>query len=105
MDIKGLTNKKGKFTEAEIAFVVEEGAKWGIEPPQNRNCKDCWRDMAIRIACAMREARPTSHRLRDFAARDGVLFKGRVITPANIDDEWEWMQANGFPKQLLEDED
>ena len=104
MDIKTLTEKKGRFSKAEIAFVIEEGAKYGIEPPKKTGCVNCWRDMAIQIALAMREANPvnTSHRLRGNAARDGVFFQGRYISNDNIDDNWEWMEANGFPKQLLE---
>lgn len=106
MDITKLTEKKGRFSKAEIAFIIEEGAKFGITPPKKTGCVNCWRDMAIQIALAMREANPTeqAHRLRGNAARDGVFFMGRYISNDNIDDNWEWMEANGFPQQLLADD-
>lgn len=106
MDITKLTEKKGRFSKAEIAFIIEEGEKFGITPPKKTSCVNCWRDMAIQIALAMREANPTekAHRLRGNAARDGVFFKGRYISNDNIDENWEWMQDNRFPQQLLADD-
>ena len=101
MDIEKLTNKKGKFTKAEKDWLVEEGAKHGIEPPKDTKCPDCWRDMAIRVAVAMRPKR-TGRRLWGMAAQNGVVFKGRTITNATLDDATlEWMLANGFPDYLL----
>lgn len=104
MDIKKLIDKK-KYTKADKDFLVAEGAKYGIEPPKKDSCPDCWRDMAIRIAVAMKpQAAATSRRLRGNAARNGVIFKGRLITNATLDEETlAWMDANGFPQQLLED--
>jgi len=105
MEIKELIKKKGKFSQAEIDFIIAEGAKYGIMPPKRTGCVNCWRDMAIEVAYAMRQAdpKPKAHRLRGDAARHGVVFRGRIITNDTIDDDWEWMQSNGFPKQLLED--
>lgn len=107
MEIKDLINKKGKFSKAEIDFIIAEGAKVGVLPPKRTGCVNCWRDMAIEVAYALRQANPTpkAHRLRGAAAREGVRFKGRIVTNDTIDDDWDWMQANGFPKQLLDDED
>lgn len=107
MEIKELINKKGKFSQAEIDFIIAEGAKVGVLPPKRTGCVNCWRDMAIEVAYAQRQANPTAkkHRLRGAAAREGVRFKGRIVTNDTIEDDWEWMSANGFPKQLLEDED
>lgn len=101
MDIKRLTTKKGKFTKAEKEFLLAEGAKAGIEPPVNTSCPDCWRDMAIRIHIAQ-APKGDGVRLRGMAARNGVLFKGRVITNPLDAETLAWMEANGFPKQLLE---
>jgi hypothetical protein len=105
MEIKDLINKKGKFSQAEIDYLIAEGAKVGVMPPKKTKCVNCWRDMAIEIAYAQRQLNPTpkAHRLRGAAARNGVVFKGRTITNDTIDEDWEWMMANGFPKQLLED--
>lgn len=107
MEIKELINKKGKYSQAEIDFIVAEGAKVGVMPPKNKGCVNCWRDMAIEVAYAQRQADPTAkpkaHRLRGAAAREGVLFNGRIVTNDTIDDDWDWMMANNFPKQLLED--
>lgn len=101
MDIKRLTTKKGKFTKAEKEFLLAEGAKVGIEPPVNTACPDCWRDMAIRVLIAQ-APKGEGVRLRGMAARNGVLFKGRVITNPLDAETLAWMEANGFPKQLLE---
>lgn len=105
MEIKDLINKKGKFSQAEIDYLIAEGAKVGVMPPKKTKCVNCWRDMAIEIAYEQRKANPTpkAHRLRGAAARNGVIFKGRTITNDTIDDDWDWMMTNGFPKQLLED--
>ena len=101
MDIKRLTTKKGKFTKAEKEFLLAEGAKVGVEPPVNTACPDCWRDMAIRVLIAQ-APKGEGVRLRGMAARNGVLFKGRVITNPLDEETLAWMEANGFPKQLLE---
>lgn len=106
MDIKSLIEKKGRYSKTEIDYIIAEGAKVGVLPPKNTKCTNCWRDMAIEVAYAQRAANPVrkAHRLRGAAARDGVVFKGRVITNDTIDDEtWAWMQENNFPKQLLDD--
>lgn len=106
MEIKDLIEKKGRYSKEEIAFIIAEGEKVGVKPPKKTNCVNCWRDMAIEVAYMQRKANPVkkAHRMRGNAARDGVVFKGRIITNDNIDDNWEWMQSNGFPAQLLEDE-
>lgn len=106
MEIKDLIEKKGRYSKEEIAFIIAEGEKVGVKPPKKTSCVNCWRDMAIEVAYLQRQANPVkkAHRMRGNAARDGVVFKGRPITNDNIDDNWEWMQANGFPAQLLEDE-
>mgnify|MGYP007022357832 CR=1 FL=1 len=101
MEIKRLTTKKGKFTQAEKEYLITEGAKVGIEPPTNTACPDCWRDMAIRI-CIATAPKPEGVRLRGMAARNGVRFKGRIITNPLDADTLAWMEANGFPSQLLE---
>lgn len=105
MELKEIINKKGRFSKAEIDFIVAEGAKVGVMPPKKTACVNCWRDMAVEVLYAQRQANPAkkAHRLRGAAARDGVRFKGRIITNDTIDDDWEWMMANGFPQQLLED--
>lgn len=104
-EIKRLIEKKGRFSKAEIDFIIAEGEKWGVKPHEKTSCSNCWRDMAIEIAYNMRKDTPKKHALRGDAARDGVIFKGRLICAANIEENWEWMEANGFPKQLLQDED
>ena len=43
MEIKDLINKKGKFSKAEIDYLIAEGAKVGVMPPKNRKCSNCWR--------------------------------------------------------------
>ena len=104
MDIKRLTEKKGKFGKAEKEWLVAKGAEYGIPEPQNVNCPDCWRDMAIQVAAAMRP-KDNGVRLRGAAATDGVIFKGRLITNPLDADTLAWMRDNGFPEQLLTDED
>lgn len=106
MEIRTLIEKKGRYSKAEIAFIVEEGAKVGVQPPKKTSCVNCWRDMAIEVAYRQRQAdpKPKAHRLRGAAAREGVVFKGRLITNDTIDDEtWAWMTDNDFPKSLLAD--
>lgn len=107
MEIKDLIEKKGRFSKEEIAFVIAEGAKVGVMPPEKTNCVNCWRDMAIEVAYAQRKSEQpkAARRFRDGsrAERHGVTFKGRLITNDNIEDLWDWMQANGFPNNLLED--
>lgn len=105
MDLKRLTEKKGKFTKTEKEWLVEQGAIYGVPEPANTNCPDCWRDMAIRVAVAMRpkEAK-NGTRLKGMAADNGVIFKGRLITNDILDDALlSWMRDNGFPEKLLED--
>ena len=102
MDIKKLTNKKGKPTDEEKAFLVEEGAKYGIEPPTREDCPDCWRDMAIQIAVAMQPKHQGGTRLRN---KNGVLFKGRVIINPLDEETLAWLRENEFPETLLTDED
>ena len=101
MDIKTLTTKKGSFSKAEKEFLLSEGSKYGIEAPTNTRCPDCWRDMAVQIAVAMRP-QCEGVRLRGAAAVNGVLFLGRLITNPLDEDTLAWMKANGFPAQLLE---
>lgn len=107
MELKEIINKKGRFSKAEIDFIVAEGAKVGVMPPKKTACVNCWRDMAIEVLYAQRQAdpKPKAHRFRvgSSAERNGVVFKGRIVTNDTIDDDWEWMTANGFPQQLLED--
>lgn len=101
MDIKTIINKK-KLTKADKEWLVEEGAKYGVEPPTNEACPDCWRDMAVQILAAMNaESKPKGIQLRGAAATDGVIFKGRLITNPLDAETLEWMEANGFPQQLL----
>lgn len=102
MDIKTLTEKKGRFSKAEIDFIIAEGAKFGIMPPQKTSCVNCWRDMAIEIALAMRPHRKGLHFKGQLGAH-GVSHRGRIITDADLDDPdtLEWMEENDFPKYLL----
>lgn len=103
MEIEKLKNKKGKFSKAEIDFIIAEGAKYGINPPERTDCPDCWRDMAIQVAIASRPA-PKGRRLWGRAAEHGVTFKGRLITNADLDEETlKWLDDNGFPQYLLRD--
>lgn len=105
MEIKKLIEKKGRFSKADIAFLIAEGERWGVRPPQKTSCSNCWRDMAIEIAYKMRQGEtPKGVRLRGAAARDGVIFKGRLIVNPLDDETLAWMEANNFPKQLLEGE-
>ena len=101
MDIKALIDKKSKFTKAQKEFLVNEGAKYGIEPPQRTGCPDCWRDMAVQIYAAM-TPKPKGIRLRGAAARDGVIFMGRLLVNPLDAETLAWMEANNFPKHLLE---
>ena len=109
MDLKELIEKKGRFSKEEIAYIIAEGEKWGVQPPKKTSCVNCWRDMAIEICYKMRQAEKGKNprRFRDGSAaeRDGVVFKGRIITNDNIGEAWDWMQANGFPQSLLHHED
>lgn len=104
-EIIRLTNKKGRFSQSEIDFIIAEGAKYGIMPPKKTSCVNCWRDMAIEVAIAMRP-KTKGRRLWGDAAKNGVIFKGKLITNAIIDDELlEWMDKEGFPQYLLRNED
>lgn len=103
MDIKELIDKKGRYSREEKEYLVAEGERFGIEPPKDNACSNCWRDMAIQVAVAMKPKAETLRRLRGNAARDGVVFKGRLITNATLDAELlKWMEENDFPEQLLE---
>ena len=109
MELKELIEKKGRFSKDEIDYIIAEGAKFGIMPPKRTKCQNCWRDMAIEVAYAQREAKknkPRGRHLRGSAARHGVLFRGRLITNETLTpDLLRWMDENGFPKTLLIDED
>lgn len=106
MSIKELIEKKGRYSKEEIAFIVAEGERWGVEPPKSTRCVNCWRDMAIEIAYAMRP-RKKGLRFKGTLGTHGVTHKGRTVTDADLDDTatLEWMEANGFPKYLLTNED
>lgn len=101
MEVQKLTTKK-RLTQADKDYLLAEGEKYGIEPPTNTKCPDCWRDMAIRITVAMRP-KVKGTRLRGNAARDGVVFKGRLITNPIDAETLAWMRDNNFPEQLLTD--
>lgn len=80
--------------------------KYGIDKPAKTSCKSCWRDAAI---MALREAKKGVEtdeglpKLRGNAAINGVWHKGRFVSNETMTREMaEWMDANGFPKQLLE---
>lgn len=109
MDLKTLIEKKGRYSKEEIAYIIAEGEKVGVQPPKKTSCVNCWRDMAIEVAYLQRKADPTkpARHFRDGSAaeRDGVVFNGRLITNDNIGELWDWMQANGFPQSLLNHED
>ena len=100
MDVKTLTTKNGKFTKAEKEFLISEGAKYGIAEPTNKDCPDCWRDMAVQIAVAM-APKCKGTRLRGAAAVNGVLFLGRLIINPLDEETLAWMRENNFPEQLL----
>lgn len=105
MDLRKLIEKKGRYSKAEIDYIIAEGEKVGVVPPKKTGCVNCWRDMAIEIMYAQRQANPErkTRRLRGDAAIYGVIHKGRLITNDTIDDEtWAWMKANNFPETLLE---
>lgn len=104
MDIKELTTKKGKWSKAQKEYLIAESAKYGIEPPTNTGCPDCWRDMAIQVYVAM-TPKAKGVRLRGAAATDGVIFKGRLILNPLDAETLQWMRDNGFPEQLLEGQD
>lgn len=105
MEIRALIEKRGKYSQAEIDYIIAEGAKVGVMPPKRRGCSNCWRDMAIEIAYAQRQAKPKGTRLRGNAARDGVVFMGRVIVNPIDPETLAWMRANGFPEHLLTDKE
>lgn len=107
MELRKLIDKKGRFSKEEIDFIIAEGAKVGVKPPKKTKCQNCWRDMAIEILYVQRAADPnrpkSPRRFRDGsdAERHGVVFMGRTITNDNIGENWDWMTENGFPRQLL----
>lgn len=103
MEIKDLINKKGKLNKAQKEFLIEKGAEYGIDPPKNTSCPDCWRDMAMQIYAAMAPKQHKGVHLRGAAATDGVFFKGRLIVNPLDAETLAWMRENGFPEQLLED--
>lgn len=109
MDLKELIEKKGRYSKEEIAYIIAEGEKWGVQPPKKTSCVNCWRDMAIETLyqqrTASKEKNPRRFRDGSAAEREGVVFKGRIITNDNIVELWDWMQANGFPQSLLHHED
>lgn len=104
MDLKILTEKKGRFSKEEKDYLVELGARHGVEPPKEGACGECWRDMAIQLWVATHPAGKGT-RLRGDAARDGVVFKDRIIVNPLDEETLAWMRDNGFPPQLLTDED
>lgn len=105
-EIIRLSNKKGRFSQSEIDFIIAEGAKVGVMPPKNTRCVNCWRDMAIEVAYAMRPKKK-GLRLKGNLGVHGVIHKGRTITDKDLDDPetLKWIEDNGFPKYLLTDED
>ena len=93
------------FTAEQKRQLSELLEQYGIDKPTKKSCPNCWRDAAI---LALRKAKgdkpidPTLPRLRGNSA-DGVIFKGRLVSNANMTRELaDWMEANGFPKQLIE---
>lgn len=107
-DIEVLQRLAGlnSYKAADKAELVPLLEKYGIEKPAKTSCKSCWRDAAI---MALREAKKgvktdkSLPRLRGNAAINGVWHKGRFVSNETMTREMaEWMEANGFPRQLLE---
>lgn len=102
--VRKIAERRGKISDKDIDFLVAEGAKYGVEKPERTDCPDCWRDMAIRIAVAMRP-QTKGRRLWGAAAESGVWFKGRLVTNPIDEETLRWLEEKGFPKHLLRDED
>lgn len=107
-DIEVLQRLAGldSYKAADKAELVPLLEKYGVDKPTKTSCKSCWRDAAI---MALREAKKGVEtdeglpRLRGNAAINGVWHKGRYVSNETMTREMaEWMEANGFPKQLLE---
>ena len=111
IDIDKLTSlceKKDEWSDDEKAMLKGWLVEAGVEVPKKTKCKNCWRDAAILLACRLKGESGgdcNGFRLRGTAAKNGVLWLGRLVSPATIDDDLiAWLKQTGFPKHHYDED-
>lgn len=104
--LRQLAEKTKKWTKADKEFLLPILAELGIEAPTKTSCPSCWRDCAILAVVKVNgnEAKTVNgFRLKGTAATRGVLWMGRLVSPATLDaDMVKWLIDTGFPRHQYE---
>jgi anaerobic selenocysteine-containing dehydrogenase len=104
--LRQLAEKTNKWTKADKEFMLPILAELGIEAPTKSNCPSCWRDAAILAVVKVNGNKAKTvngFRLKGTAATRGVLWMGRLVSPATLDaDMVKWLIDTGFPRHQYE---
>ena len=104
--LRQLAEKTKKWTKADKEFLLPILEELGIEAPTKTSCPSCWRDAAIMAVVKVNgnEAKAVNgFRLKGTAATHGVLWMGRLVSPATLDaDMVKWLIDTRFPCQQYE---
>ena len=106
--LRQLAEKTKKWTKADKEFLLPILEELGIEAPTKTSCPSCWRDAAIMAVVKVNgnEAKAVNgFRLKGTAATHGVLWMGRLVSPATLDaDMVRWLIDTRFPQNLWTNE-
>lgn len=104
--LRQLAEKTKKWTKADKEFMLPILAELGIEAPTKTSCTSCWRDAAILAivkANGNKAKTVNGFRLKGTAETRGVLWMGRLVSPATLDaDMVKWLIDTGFPRHQYE---
>lgn len=105
--LKALAEKTKGWTKADKEWLLPILEDLGIEAPKKTSCPSCWRDCAIMAIVKLGDTKKSvkGFRLKG-AAKRGVLWLGRLVSDATLDEKMaDWLRETGFPQNLWTDED
>lgn len=103
--LKQLAEKHKGWTKDDKDFILPVLAELGIDAPTKTNCPSCWRDAAILALVKLKgDAQPVNgFRLKGSAAVSGVVWMGRLVSPAMLDAAMvDWLIETNFPRHQYE---
>ena len=104
--LRQLAEKTKGWTKADKDFLLPILAELGVDAPTKTSCPSCWRDAAIMAVVKLgeRDAKPVNgFRLKGTAAVSGVVWMGRLVSPATLDAAMaEWLIETNFPRHQYE---